>query len=124
MVFSADDGWDPPRQALAVEPMTAPPDAFRSGRDLVTLAPAGRAGRRGLSLLGDPGARVTRAAVRASSIRSWRTATLRPVAVGGLDRQRLAAGAVGQVEDRERRARSACARPAPRPTRRSGGGSR
>jgi aldose 1-epimerase len=44
MVFSADDGWDPPRQALAVEPMTAPPDAFRSGRDLVTLAPAGEAG--------------------------------------------------------------------------------
>jgi aldose 1-epimerase len=44
MVFSADDGWDPPRQALAVEPMTAPPDAFRSGRDLVTLAPAGQPG--------------------------------------------------------------------------------
>jgi len=44
MVFSADAGWDPPRQALAVEPMTAPPDAFRSGRDLVTLAPAGQPG--------------------------------------------------------------------------------
>jgi aldose 1-epimerase len=44
MVFSADDGWDPPRQALAVEPMTAPPDAFRSGRDLLTLAPAGQDG--------------------------------------------------------------------------------
>ncbi len=44
MVFSADVGWDPPRQALAVEPMTAPPDAFRSGRDLVTLAPAGEPG--------------------------------------------------------------------------------
>jgi aldose 1-epimerase len=44
MVFSADDGWDPPRQALALEPMTAPPDAFRSGRDLLTLAPAGEAG--------------------------------------------------------------------------------
>jgi aldose 1-epimerase len=44
MVFSADDGWDPPRQALAVEPMTAPPDAFRSGRDLLTLAPAGEPG--------------------------------------------------------------------------------
>ena len=44
MVFSADAGWDPPRQALAVEPMTAPPDAFRSGRDLLTLAPAGDAG--------------------------------------------------------------------------------
>jgi aldose 1-epimerase len=44
MVFSADDGWDPPRQALAVEPMTAPPDAFRSGRDLTTLAAAGQPG--------------------------------------------------------------------------------
>ncbi len=44
MVFSADAGWDPPRQALAVEPMTAPPDAFRSGRDLITLAPAGEPG--------------------------------------------------------------------------------
>jgi aldose 1-epimerase len=44
MVFTADEGWDPPRQALAVEPMTAPPDAFRSGRDLVTLASAGAAG--------------------------------------------------------------------------------
>jgi aldose 1-epimerase len=44
MVFSADAGWDPPRQALALEPMTAPPDAFRSGRDLVTLAPAGEQG--------------------------------------------------------------------------------
>ena len=31
----------PPRQALAVEPMTAPPNAFASGRDLLTLAPAG-----------------------------------------------------------------------------------
>jgi aldose 1-epimerase len=27
------------RQAVAVEPMTCPPDAFRSGRDLVTLQP-------------------------------------------------------------------------------------
>lgn len=44
MVFSADDGWSPPRQALAVEPMTAPPNAFRTGRDLLTLAPAGEPG--------------------------------------------------------------------------------
>jgi aldose 1-epimerase len=44
MVFSADDGWDIPRQALAVEPMTAPPDAFRSGEDLLVLAPAGESG--------------------------------------------------------------------------------
>jgi aldose 1-epimerase len=28
-----------PRESMAVEPMTAPPDAFRSGRDLVVLEP-------------------------------------------------------------------------------------
>ena len=39
-VFTAE--LDPvPRRAVAVEPMTSPPDAFRSGRDLVVLAPAG-----------------------------------------------------------------------------------
>jgi aldose 1-epimerase len=43
MVYSADDQPEP-RVALAVEPMTAPPDAFRSGRDLLTLAPAGEPG--------------------------------------------------------------------------------
>ena len=32
------------RPGLAVEPMTAPADAFNSGTDLVTLAPAGTAG--------------------------------------------------------------------------------
>ncbi|WP_210443142.1 aldose 1-epimerase family protein [Nocardioides sp. SYSU D00065] len=35
---------DPPRPALAVEPMTAPADAFNSGTDVVTLAPAGSEG--------------------------------------------------------------------------------
>jgi aldose 1-epimerase len=44
MVYSADDGTSRARCALAVEPMTAPPDAFRSGRDVVTLAPAGAPG--------------------------------------------------------------------------------
>lgn len=33
-----------PRPGIAVEPMTAPADAFNSGTDLVTLAPAGTAG--------------------------------------------------------------------------------
>ncbi|GAA5119286.1 aldose 1-epimerase family protein [Alloalcanivorax gelatiniphagus] len=33
-----------PRPALAVEPMTAPADAYNSGTDLVTLAPAGTTG--------------------------------------------------------------------------------
>jgi aldose 1-epimerase len=42
-VFTAE--LDPvPRHALAVEPMTSPPDAFRSGRDLVVLSPAGTDG--------------------------------------------------------------------------------
>jgi aldose 1-epimerase len=39
-VFTAE--LDPiPRQAIAVEPMTSPPDAYNSGRDLVVLSPAG-----------------------------------------------------------------------------------
>jgi aldose 1-epimerase len=44
MVFSADEGWEVPRQALAIEPMTAPPDAFRSGEDLLVLARSGEPG--------------------------------------------------------------------------------
>jgi aldose 1-epimerase len=44
MVFSADPPGTGDRCALAVEPMTAAPDAFRSGDDLLTLAPAGDRG--------------------------------------------------------------------------------
>jgi len=45
MVYSADDQPGAARRrSLAVEPMTAPPDAFRSGRDLITLAPSGSEG--------------------------------------------------------------------------------
>lgn len=43
-VFSADDVPGTARRSLAVEPMTAPPDAFRTGDDLVTLAPSGEPG--------------------------------------------------------------------------------
>ena len=43
-VYSSDDRPTGARRSLAVEPMTAPPDAFRSGEDLVTLAPAGEPG--------------------------------------------------------------------------------
>lgn len=39
-VYTADD-LPAPRRAVAVEPMTAPPDAFRTGEDLVVLGPAG-----------------------------------------------------------------------------------
>ena len=38
-VFSADDAPGTARRSLAVEPMTAQADAFRSGEDLVVLAP-------------------------------------------------------------------------------------
>jgi aldose 1-epimerase len=42
-VFTAE--LDPvPRHALAVEPMTSPPNAFASGRDVVVLSPAGTDG--------------------------------------------------------------------------------
>jgi aldose 1-epimerase len=37
-LFSCDP-HDPPRQALAIEPMTCPPDAFRTGVDLLVLRP-------------------------------------------------------------------------------------
>jgi len=40
-VFTGDSLPEPLRRTsgVAVEPMTCPPDAFRSGRDLVVLAP-------------------------------------------------------------------------------------
>jgi aldose 1-epimerase len=42
-VYSAEQ--DPvPRRSLAIEPMTAPADAFNSGRDLVVLSPSGSEG--------------------------------------------------------------------------------
>ena len=40
-VFTGDALPARARESLAVEPMTAPPDAFRSGEDLVVLAPSG-----------------------------------------------------------------------------------
>ncbi|WP_110182335.1 aldose 1-epimerase family protein [Nocardioides solisilvae] len=43
-LFTADGAGATARRSLAVEPMTAPPDAFRSGEDLVVLAPAGEPG--------------------------------------------------------------------------------
>ena len=42
MVYTADDvARRPPAASVAVEPMTAQADAFRSGEDLTWLAPAG-----------------------------------------------------------------------------------
>src|SRR5262249_44165273 len=39
-VFTADTLAEPrTRRAVAVEPMTCPPDAYRSGKDLITLEP-------------------------------------------------------------------------------------
>jgi galactose mutarotase-like enzyme len=43
MVFTGDTlGPDRARRSVAVEPMTCPPDALRSGKDLVVLAPSAR----------------------------------------------------------------------------------
>ena len=42
MLYTADDVPTTARRSLAVEPMTAPPDAFNSGVDLVRLAPGER----------------------------------------------------------------------------------
>ena len=41
MVYTADAVGQPERRrrAVAVEPMTCPPDAFRTGTDLVDLVP-------------------------------------------------------------------------------------
>jgi len=42
-VFTGDTlGGDRRRRSVAIEPMTCPPDAFRSGRDLLVLAPGQR----------------------------------------------------------------------------------
>jgi aldose 1-epimerase len=43
-VYSGEEDPATARRSLAVEPMTAPPDALRSGDDLVVLGPAGSAG--------------------------------------------------------------------------------
>jgi aldose 1-epimerase len=43
-VFTGDTLPEGARRSLAVEPMTAPPNAFRTGEDLVVLGPAGSDG--------------------------------------------------------------------------------
>jgi aldose 1-epimerase len=43
-VYTGDDLGDRARRAVAIEPVTAPPNAFRTGEDLVVLAPAGSDG--------------------------------------------------------------------------------
>ncbi|MBB6629445.1 aldose 1-epimerase family protein [Nocardioides sp. KIGAM211] len=43
-VYTADDVPATARRSVAVEPMTAQADAFRTGEDLLTLAPAGEDG--------------------------------------------------------------------------------
>jgi galactose mutarotase-like enzyme len=44
MCYTGDTLGDPERRrtAVAIEPMTCPPDAFRSGRDVVVLQPGER----------------------------------------------------------------------------------
>lgn len=43
LLYTADDVPATARRSIAVEPMTAPPDAFRSGDDLLVLGAAGSA---------------------------------------------------------------------------------
>lgn len=43
-IYTGDDAPTTARRSLAVEPMTAPPDAFRTGIDLIRLAPTGSVG--------------------------------------------------------------------------------
>lgn len=40
-MFTGDGLPKHAREALAVEPLTAPPNAFNTGEDVVVLAPAG-----------------------------------------------------------------------------------
>ena len=39
MLYTGDDRPDVARRSLAVEPMTCPPQAFRTGEAVITLAP-------------------------------------------------------------------------------------
>ena len=39
MLFTGDPLPDVARRSLAIEPMTCPPNAFRTGRDLIRLEP-------------------------------------------------------------------------------------
>ena len=58
-VYTADDvAPEMARRSVAVEPMTANADAFRSGADLVTLAPAGEPGDEHSVSWGTPGGRL------------------------------------------------------------------
>ena len=63
-VFTGDALPAHARESLAVEPMTAPSNAFSTGEGLVMLAPAGYRRRRALGLLGHP---------RPLTRRFWRT---------------------------------------------------
>ena len=39
MLYTGDDRPDVSRRSMAIEPMTCPPKAFRTGRDVVRLEP-------------------------------------------------------------------------------------
>ena len=41
VLYTGDDRPDVNRRSLAVEPMTCPPNAFRSGDDVIVLDPGG-----------------------------------------------------------------------------------
>ena len=50
MLFTGDPLPDVDRKSLAVEPMTCPPNAFRTGESLIRLEPGARSRARGGSL--------------------------------------------------------------------------
>ena len=129
---------DGPRPGLAVEPMTAPADAFNSGTDLVALAPARHRRRRAVGVMGHPRPAARRRQGRVA-VGADRLGAVGPVAVD--QRPQLAyarrgppcrrspgshrrdRGAVGQVEPAQGRRRGRCT-PSTWPTRAAGARSR
>ena len=58
MLFTGDPLPDVARRGLAVEPMTCPPNAFRTGRDLIRLGGGSRSPAGGVSTRPDRGAHL------------------------------------------------------------------
>ena len=82
------------RRSVAIEPMTCPPDAFRSGRDLIVLEP----GRDLVRVLGDPALMEFDEVVRRRRmVRSVRPGPAGPGGDRGQADPARAAGAVGRL---------------------------
>ena len=123
-VYTADGVPGTARRSLAVEPMTAQADAFRSGDDLVVLAAAGEVDDEFSATWGIRGVDCSAAVCCVGDRAQLADRAAGPVAVRALDAHRGDRGAVGEVEGRPRARRAAGARRPPRPTRTRGAGSR